>query len=301
MSFFNDLWKKLNPPIAREDGDETVTIEQKISSPPTQNKNTIIDENLRKKTESLLNQSSTFLKNTEEILKVFHDIEVEAEQEKKVFSNLKALKEIVDQPKEEMPEVRFFQVKHHLGTPESHETVRQERWQDKIRCPNCQSHQVKRLPPKKLETPENRRYQCLACGTEFNDDSDTPLEKGIPPLNIWMLCWYLMGCTDSVAYIANKLNLDLGVVKIMMEQLKKTFNAEKPLTRFMPFDEWNNQAKGLRKQLQEDLIEQHERLNANIATVPKDTAEFRRQQNLRRTLDSSSNPTPSTPGAKNRK
>lgn len=199
-----------------------------------------------------------------------------------VIANLRALKGLVSQQKEEKPELRFSKIQQHLGIPECYETIRQERWHINIHCPDCQSTNLKRLAQVQSKSLHNHRYQCLECGTIFNDDTGTPIEKNIPPLNIWMQCWYLMGCTDSWVYIANKLNLDLATVEKMAQQLQKTFNAKQPLTRFVGFTEWNKQSEHLKEQLKEDLLKQYEKLNANIATQPKDTAEFRRQETLRR-------------------
>lgn len=199
-----------------------------------------------------------------------------------VISNLRVLKGLVSQPKEEKPELRFSKIQSHLGIPECYETIRQERWHINIHCPDCQSTHLKRLAQKTPQSVYNYRYRCLDCGSIFNDDTGTPIEKGSPPLNSWMQCWYLMGCTESLLYIANKLGLDLPMVEEMARQLQKTFKAKKPLTRFVGFTEWHKQSQALRTQLKEDLLKQYEKLNANVATQPKDTAEFRRQEMLRR-------------------
>ncbi len=46
----------------------------------------------------------------------------------------------------------------------------------------------------------------------------------------------------------------------------------------------------------EDLIKQYELLDANVAITPRDSTEFRRQQNLRRTLEPTLDPTAATRG-----
>lgn len=187
-------------------------------------------------------------------------------------------------------EVRFSKINQHLGPPEVHETVRLERWQPSIHCPDCYSGHIKRLPQLPPTSPLKHRYRCMDCGSIFNDDSGTPLERSVPPLNIWMQVWYLMGCTESLSYIASKLNLDLGIIEYMAEQLRILFKTDHPLTRFVDYDEWSKKSKHLRDQLKDDLLKQYERLSADIATIPKDTAEFRRQQNLRRDLVSTTAP-----------
>lgn len=199
-----------------------------------------------------------------------------------VIANLRALKGLISQPKEEKPELRFSKIQAHLGIPECYETIRQERWHINIHCPDCQSTHLKQLAQIMPQSVYNHRYRCLDCGAIFNDDTGTPIAKEIPPLNAWMQCWYLMGCTESLIYIANKLGLDLPTVEHMAQQLQKTFNAKQPLTRFVGFTEWHKQSHALRAQLKEDLLKQYEKLNANVATQPTDTAEFRRQESLRR-------------------
>lgn len=273
MTLFNDLWKKLK---------ETPT---NATSVPTR---------------TVPSSSKTSERTTEQVLNDFQQVELESLEKDNLLSKMTALKELVDQPKEEKPELRFTQIKQVLGPSETHETVRQERWPKDIHCPNCKSVNLKRLPQLPSKSPHNHRYQCLDCDTIFNDDTDTPMEQGVPPLNIWMQCWYLMGCTDSLNYIAHKLGLDLSIVEMMVDRLQKTFLAQKPLTRFMGFEEWNKQSQHLKTQLKEDLLREYELLNANIATVPKDTAEYRRQQNIRRELTPTISPPSPTGGGRKR-
>jgi transposase-like protein len=221
---------------------------------------------------------------TETILEAFQATEVEDLQSDSIRANLQSLNELINQPKEEKPELRFSQIKQYLGPSECHETVRLERWHPNIHCPKCRSSHLRRLINPTAKSSHNHRYLCLDCETEFNDDSGTPFEKGVPPINTWMQCWYLLGCTDSTQYIAHKLGLDIHIIELMIRQLQKTFNAKKPLTRFSGYNEWSKQAAELRKKLKADLLDQYERLDADVSFVPKDTEEHRRQQIRRRTL-----------------
>lgn len=264
MTFLNDLWKKFKEPVVPE---EKAAVKK---------------------------EEQHHLKNKNEVSNAFQQTEIESLQMTKIINNLNILKGLIDQPKEEKPELRFTKIMNHLGVPECHETFRQERWQPNIHCPNCLSSNLKRLAQLPNKSPHNYRYHCLNCGYEFDDDSGSPIERGLPPLNIWMQCWYLLGCTDSLSYIASKLGLDLPTIEFMVRQLQKTFNAKQPLTRFLNYEEWSKQSKELRNHLKEDLLKQYERLNANIAGSPKDTSEFRRQQNLRRTLSTEPVPTSTT-------
>jgi transposase-like protein len=279
MTFLNDLWKKFKSPVTPNKEEGTGGVEGVLETHQASNP-----------TKALKQTAEAFQKAEEEYLR-----------KDQLLDNLKALKELLDQPKEEAPEFRFTKINQHLGDLECHETVRRDRWGNKITCPSCQSANLVRLAQLPNKSPLNHRYRCLTCGTEFNDDSGTPIEKGVPPINIWMQCWYLMGCTDSLSYIATKLNMDLAIVESMVLQLKKIFNAQKPLTHFLEFEEWNNQAQELRNQLKEDLLKQYEVLDANVSTAPKDTTEFRRQQNLRRTLNSSTSTDPTNPTPRGKK
>ena len=197
-------------------------------------------------------------------------------------NNMAALKALATAPKEELPENRSIKIREHLGPPECGETLRQERWQAEIKCPVCGSHYLKRLPALPPQDIHIHRYSCLSCGHEFSDDGETPLGEGSFSLQTWMHCWYLMGCTDSLAYIAKKLGLDLSIVEIMVLQLKQTFQTETPSLHVLEDEGRNTQSQRLREQLRDDLLRHYERLNAQIATQPKDTGEYRRQEETRR-------------------
>ncbi|HXH54215.1 MAG TPA: hypothetical protein VNK03_00505 [Gammaproteobacteria bacterium] len=267
MTFLSDLWKKFNAPVS---SDSNVAVTEKKA------------------------RTAEELKDS--VLHTYMEAETEYLQSEDILEHLVALKARMNEPKEEKPDSRATEIIKMVGIAESFETVRQERWHPQIQCPQCNATNVKRLAQLPSHSPHNHRYRCLECLLEFNDDSGTPLEIGQPPINIWMQCWYLMGCTDSLTYIAAKLNLDLTTIERMAQQLKRIFHAQKPLTHFLDFDTWRKQSEGQFKQLKEDLIKQYELLDANVATAPKDSTEFRRQQNLRRTLEPTLDPTAATRG-----
>lgn len=267
MSFLSDIWKKLNAPASSDTLDNDVAVTEK-----------------------------------EPVLNTFIEAETEHLQNEDILNHLIALRARLTEPKEESPELRATEITEQVALPESFETIRQERWYPNIHCPNCNATNLKRLAQVPSKSPHNHRYRCLECLLEFSDDSDTPLETGQPPLNVWMQCWYLMGCTDSLTYIAAKLNLDLTTVERMAQQLKRIFSVQKPRTNALDFDSWQKESKEQFKQLKDDLIKQYELLDANVAITPKDLTEFRRQQNLRRTLEPTLDPTAATrgPGSKRR-
>jgi transposase-like protein len=200
-----------------------------------------------------------------------------------VKENLRNLKQWVDEPKEPAPDLRFFHIKNHLKTPEVYETLRQERWQPMIHCPQCQSYNISRLVQMPPEPPENYRYRCLDCCCEFNDDSGTPLEDpGPPTIQTWIECWYLWGCTDSLNYIAHRLRLDINTVERMLNLLQKLFQAEKPLSRLDESPKLDEQSRKLKERFKLEIQKTYERLNTQLANVPTDTLQHRHQETIRR-------------------
>lgn len=203
-------------------------------------------------------------------------------------SNMQALKEVTMGPKEHNVEMRFGQIQKYLGVEECHETVRQDRWKGQVQCPKCHSKNIKKIEPEAEQSPHNFRYRCKACDNEFNDDSDTPLETGVPSLETWMQCWYLMSITSSISYIAAKLGMDFALAQEMVLILQRIFKAEEPLTHFKKHKDWNKEASRYEKIIKEEIMaKKDELLNAEKADAPKDTAENRRQRVRRRNPNTS--------------
>jgi len=201
-----------------------------------------------------------------------------------VIDNLHVLQQISQAPKEAHLELRFSRIKQHLGPAESHETVRQERFAKGIFCPECGADKVERLSHFGV-TPiaSYYHYVCKNCDHEFNDASGSPFEKGVPPLHVWMQCWYLMGCTDSINFITGQLGLDKHVVELMMRQLQTVFGKHLPLSQGINQDQSEKHNFKHSHLSRDDFLMQFERLNApDVAVQPKDTAEYRRQQQIRR-------------------
>jgi len=200
-----------------------------------------------------------------------------------VINNLMALRKVMQEPREINLARRFAEINYYLGPAESYETNRQERWKDKIVCPYCGSHNVKAyFVPENSNIASYYRYQCANCGTEFDDSTGTPFEHGIPPLQVWMQCWYLLGCTDSITFIASQLNLDKLTVEKMINQLKLIFESPQPSNQSLSLTDKKNQSFTKEKSHKDELLRSFERLNADVSTQPRDTAEFRRQQQKRR-------------------
>ncbi len=202
-----------------------------------------------------------------------------ADIDPKVLFNLIELKEITKSPKQPNPDGSFFAIKQRLGIEESNETLRQERWPQKISCPACGSRKIRKNTKEEKSALNNCTYQCQACFKNFNAETGTPLETGTPPLSTWMFCWYLLGCTDSIQYIATKLGLDLSIVEHMVRQMQKLFKAQQPLTHLMSFEEWSLiHGKSYKDRIRNEMATKQELYSGENPNMPKDTAEYRRQK-----------------------
>jgi transposase-like protein len=107
------------------------------------------------------------------------------------------------------------------------ELVRQHRWPDGVRCPTCSSAAVARHG--RDETQRHRqRYRCTTCGGRFDDLTGTALAKHHRPLQVWVLCLYLMGLNLSNRQIAQELGLGVADVQAMTEHLRAGLVAKAP-------------------------------------------------------------------------
>lgn len=200
-----------------------------------------------------------------------------------VLLHLAALKQITSKPKQDEPEASFNEINKHLGEAVSHETLRQERWHGKVHCPKCSSSNIKRVAEDLQRTKYNRKYICLDCSCNFDDDDDSKIETGVPPLRTWMFCWYLLGCTNSLQYIANKLGLSISLVEMMMLHMQKLFQAEQPLTHMLSFEDWAAQH-GIKYKpvIEAAMAKQNELYRGEVSPItfgtstPKDTHEYRK-------------------------
>lgn len=197
-----------------------------------------------------------------------------------ILFNLSSLKETVAEASKQNIDTSAEQIRATLGQAECGETLRQERWRDHVQCPYCNSSNIKRLSQDQQTNPYNYKYLCLECKENFNDDSATKIEGGIPPLHTWMFCWYLLGCTNSIQYIAAKLGLTASTVEMMIQHMQRLFKAQEPMKHFMSFDEWSMKVgKSYKSALQEALAKQVERFQGFNVGQEVDTAEVRRQKN----------------------
>jgi len=209
----------------------------------------------------------------------------------KVIRNLIELKDITRDPTQATPDSAYEGIKSRLGDDETGETLRQERWRKHVHCIKCKSKNVKRLAETEQQARNNYRYKCQDCGEMFSDDSDSAMEKGTPPLYSWMFCWYLLGCTNSLQYIANKLNLDVVTIDMMVAHMQKLFKAKQPLNHFLTFDEFLRHGESHKVRLKESLAKKEEMLRGYSLGAAKDQHEVDRQTKNR------NNPSPKNRGS----
>lgn len=106
--------------------------------------------------------------------------------------------------------------------------VRELRWSDgSVRCPRCGSEAVKRNGYHNTQKAR-QRYVCQGeCCGHFDDLTGTVFEGHHQPLEVWILCLYLMGLNLSNRQIAAELGLNKDDVQQMAEQLRAGVEAKK--------------------------------------------------------------------------
>ena len=110
------------------------------------------------------------------------------------------------------------------------ELVRQHRWPDGVRCPDCDSAVVIRNGHDEGQR-HRQRYLCKACHGRFDDLTGTVLAGHHQPLRVWVLCLYLMGLNLSNRQIAQELGLDASDVQAMTEHLRQRLVARAPVAK----------------------------------------------------------------------
>ena len=107
-----------------------------------------------------------------------------------------------------------------------YEAVRQLRWPDGLRCPRCAAGEISK---RGFHTHQayQQRYQCKACGYQFDDLSGTVFEGHHQPLRTWILCLYFMGLNLSTQQIAAELDLHPDDAQAMTTHLREGIEAKK--------------------------------------------------------------------------
>ena len=96
-----------------------------------------------------------------------------------------------------------------------------------VTCCKCGSKQVVKRGFDETQ-PHRQRYQCQACQSRFDDLSGTIFAGHHQPLQVWILCLYLMGLNLSTHQIAAELNLNKDDAQQMTSQLRLGIVEKKP-------------------------------------------------------------------------
>lgn len=191
--------------------------------------------------------------------------------EREILENLISLKKLVSQPKEHSPANRstyLHQILKEKNNETSNETIKIERWHPTLYCPACKATKVHVIED---HIGKQNKYKCDECKNEFHDSSNTELEHSNITIHTWIECWYLIGLTTSIEYIAAKLNLDVQTTKMMVEYLQKIFRNQEPLAKHNQIQDKYN--KGFFKEIEKQLQQKQEQLLGKAtATQAKDTA-----------------------------
>jgi transposase-like protein len=110
------------------------------------------------------------------------------------------------------------------------ELMRQHRWPDGVRCPDCDSAMVIRNGHDDSQR-HRQRYLCKACHGRFDDLSGTVLAGHHQPLRVWVLCLYLMGLNLSNRQIAEELGLCPSEAQAMTEHLRQGLVGRTPTAK----------------------------------------------------------------------
>ena len=108
--------------------------------------------------------------------------------------------------------------------------VRQHRWPEGVRCPECDTAAVIRNGCDDSQ-PHRQRYRSKACARRFDDLTGTVLAGHHQPLRVWVLCLYFMGLNLSNRQIARELGLSQPDVQLMTERLRAGLVARMPPVR----------------------------------------------------------------------
>ena len=112
----------------------------------------------------------------------------------------------------------MLNIQHLIDDAKCFEAIHELYWPNGVRCPDCESGNIHK---RGLHTHQahRQRYECQACGRQFDDLSETVFEGHHQPLRVWVLYLHFMGLNLSNEQIAAELDLAVGDVQTMTTQL----------------------------------------------------------------------------------
>ena len=120
----------------------------------------------------------------------------------------------------------MINIQHLMDDAKCYETVRDMRWPDGVKCPECGSAEINKRGYAERQK-ERQRDECQGCGRQFDDLSGTIFEGHHQPLRVWVVCLYFTGLNLSNQQIAAELDLDKDDLQSMTRQLRAGIAAKK--------------------------------------------------------------------------
>jgi transposase-like protein len=120
----------------------------------------------------------------------------------------------------------MLNIQHLIDDAKCFEAIRELRWPKGVCCPDCQASDIHK---RGFHTHQahRQRYECQACGRQFDDLSETVFEGHHQPLRVWVLCLYFMGLNLSNEQIAAELDLAIGDTQAMTTHLREGIEVKK--------------------------------------------------------------------------
>lgn len=156
---------------------------------------------------------------------------------------------------------------------------RQERWKMGIYCPACHSNNIQK---QSTNAHHLFTYICLDCNNIFEDDTGSAVAGSSIPLSVWLQLWYLNQYCNSLQYIADKLNLDLNTIINMLQGLKQLFQQDSAILKKESNLSERNNISSPNHIRQEERFKKFLILGGDSGKQPIDTAEYRRQKNIKK-------------------
>jgi transposase-like protein len=111
-------------------------------------------------------------------------------------------------------------IKNVIAEAQCYDSVRELRWPEGRQCPFWDAKRVIKRGFDENE-PARQRYECNVCGKRFDDLTGTIFAGHHQPLQVWMLCLYVMGLNVSNEPMAQELDLDHSAVHQMTTELRE--------------------------------------------------------------------------------
>ena len=107
-----------------------------------------------------------------------------------------------------------------LDDTKCYSEIRRLRWPDGVHCPHCEATSVTKQGHDATQ-PARQRYRCVACERYFDDLTGSILAGHHQPVQVWILCLYLMGLNLSNRQIGHELGLNKDDMHRMTFQLRE--------------------------------------------------------------------------------